>query len=608
MQDMTSIPERMDIPCSKKAIHILKEQYVLQECLGKGAMGDVYLALDNYLQRKVAIKATPKSISSLAKDAIAARILHKNIVTLHHYFEENGISYLVMEYVQGQNLFQIVKENGPISWEKARDILLQTIHALAYLHEQGIVHGDIKPGNILIAQDGTVKLCDFGLSHPDKDGISLGGTPLYRAKGIHGKASDIYAWGLTCYFILTGKSPQIPLDWGQVPRSVPQEVILFLQNAIHNPPKEAAILYRGLQRMQKQSFWKRIIPLLFCLFWAFILTTDTIKRWDYACIVRYCARPKNPCPIVLIDIESPKIEENKIHQLCQVLAILVQSRAKCIGFDIFFSDFGPFSIQNQANQNLSSLLHHSSSQVALLSRLIPKKETYILEKPSPLYQSLPTGFGNLQNTYGIIQKLPLYYDIGGGELELSFALRFVLQSMGKDFLRISGDQLHFTEPYQELALEEQGLWLTYPALDRRWKILTLTQALSLSPEDCQNFFSTNLVFIGLLHSQEAADNHATPLGFVKGMAIQASTVQQILSRHIWKPWPIWQSFLSVALLSFFIIFVSKKYFLATLILVLLGYTISLFITLFFFSSWLSVPPVFTLGIAMIPGFFFARKI
>lgn len=194
--------------------------YLLQE-LGRGGMGSVFLARDAQLNRLVALKVLnptfgqdAKFVEDLLREAKAAAALnHKNIVHLYSYGQENGQPYMVMELVDGIRLDECIDPETPqdeIGW---LDVLLQLCHGLADAERKGVIHGDIKPANILMDEQGNTKLSDFGIARVtgDHDDRILG-TPLYIApeKTKRQRAdsrSDQFSLGATFWHILSGYPP-----------------------------------------------------------------------------------------------------------------------------------------------------------------------------------------------------------------------------------------------------------------------------------------------------------------------------------------------------------------------------------------------------------------
>ena len=206
-------------------------QYKILDQIGAGGMGVVYLAEHQTLKRRVAIKVLP---SSRARDAealrrflrearVVAALDHPNIVRAHDANREGPVHFLVMEYVQGRTLDQIVRADGPISPAKAANYMYQAALGLNHAHETGLVHRDIKPSNLLLDTLGTLKILDYGLARY----FDSGNDQLTRdvgASGVIGTAdfiapeqalnssevdirADIYSLGMTFYTILAGETP-----------------------------------------------------------------------------------------------------------------------------------------------------------------------------------------------------------------------------------------------------------------------------------------------------------------------------------------------------------------------------------------------------------------
>lgn len=227
-----SVPERHIDPIRDALEKAIGFQYRIERQLGRGGMGAVYLAHELALDRDVAIKVLPPDLAStpelrerFTREArTAARLTHPNIVPLLTFGEVSGLMYFVMGYVAGESLASRLRQ-GPLDVESARALIVALCDALAYAHQQGVVHRDIKPDNILIESgSGTPRLTDFGIAKTmlsDSQMTTaqlttagqLVGTPDYmspeQAKGEPdiGTASDIYSLGVVGYEILSGRRP-----------------------------------------------------------------------------------------------------------------------------------------------------------------------------------------------------------------------------------------------------------------------------------------------------------------------------------------------------------------------------------------------------------------
>jgi eukaryotic-like serine/threonine-protein kinase len=192
--------------------------------LGVGGMATVYLAEDSSLGRKVALKVMADRYSDdgefverFRREAqAAARLNHPNIIAVYDRGEADGRPYIAMEYLQGRTLKQVIQAEGPLPPERAIAIAMQVLAGLRYAHEHGVVHRDVKPHNVLVGDDGRIKVTDFGIAHagdPQMTEVgSIVGTAQYlspeQARGrAVGPQTDIYSLGVVLYEMLAGRVP-----------------------------------------------------------------------------------------------------------------------------------------------------------------------------------------------------------------------------------------------------------------------------------------------------------------------------------------------------------------------------------------------------------------
>ena len=202
-------------------------RYRLEDRLGVGGMSTVQRAFDTRLERYVAVKllaehlaADQAFVARFRREALAAaRLVHPNVVQVYDFGSDDDShrNFIVMELVSGESCAEILRARGPIDAEEAVDILAQACRGLDYAHRNGVIHRDVKPGNLLVNQDGVVKLADFGIAKAvdDSDITKVGsvvGTAAYlspeQARGeAAGPPSDLYALGVVAYQLLGGRLP-----------------------------------------------------------------------------------------------------------------------------------------------------------------------------------------------------------------------------------------------------------------------------------------------------------------------------------------------------------------------------------------------------------------
>jgi serine/threonine protein kinase len=200
--------------------------YIVTDWLGQGGMGQVFVAMHQIMHRQVAIKVLPRSKSTPAAIAsfkreiqTQAKLDHRNLVRAYDAGHDGNVYFLVTEYVAGTDLRRLVRSQGRLTMAQTAAVISQAAQGLGYAHEQGLVHRDVKPGNLLVTPEGLVKVSDLGLAgflHEAADDPRTGkivGTADYLAPEIitqpqsFSPVSDIYALGCTLYYAVTGKVP-----------------------------------------------------------------------------------------------------------------------------------------------------------------------------------------------------------------------------------------------------------------------------------------------------------------------------------------------------------------------------------------------------------------
>jgi serine/threonine-protein kinase len=199
-------------------------RYRIARRLGQGGMARVFLAQDESLHRPVAVKVLadrhshdPHFIERFQREArSAARLNHPNIVQVYDHAQVDGVSYIVQEYVEGETLKELIRREAPLDARRAITIALQILAALRVAHQQGVIHRDVKPQNILVQPDSKVKVADFGIANAGESDMteagSIVGTAQYlapeQARGLPvGPPADLYAVGIVLYEMLSGRVP-----------------------------------------------------------------------------------------------------------------------------------------------------------------------------------------------------------------------------------------------------------------------------------------------------------------------------------------------------------------------------------------------------------------
>lgn len=203
----------------------INDRYEIIRSIGEGGMANVYLGYDTILDRNVAVKILRGDLSNdekfvrrFQREALSASSLaHPNIVEVYDVGEDNGLYYIVMEYIEGKTIKQLLKKRGSLTISEAIDIMLQLTDGMAHAHNSYIIHRDLKPQNVMIKDDGQIKITDFGIA------MALNSTQLTQTNSVMGSVhylppeqasgkgctakSDIYSMGIIFYELLSGSLP-----------------------------------------------------------------------------------------------------------------------------------------------------------------------------------------------------------------------------------------------------------------------------------------------------------------------------------------------------------------------------------------------------------------
>jgi serine/threonine-protein kinase len=205
---------------------VIAERYEVEELVGTGGMSSVYRARDRLLERFVALKVLhphygddDEYVERFRREARSvAQLSHPHIVTVIDRGEDDGQQFIVFEYVDGENLKQLLERTGPLPARRALELAVEIADALAFAHEHGLVHRDVKPQNVLLTPDGDVKVTDFGIARSldvehgvTQTGTVLGTSNYLSPEQASGKpttqATDVYSLGVVLYELLTGEVP-----------------------------------------------------------------------------------------------------------------------------------------------------------------------------------------------------------------------------------------------------------------------------------------------------------------------------------------------------------------------------------------------------------------
>ena len=229
--------------------YVLNNRYRVLAQIAGGGMAVVYKAHDTVLNRVVAVKVLRDTFAQdvdfrarFQREAqAAANLTHPNIVTVYDYGQDGPQSYIVMEYIEGRDLKTVIRGEGPLPLDRATDLMVQACAALGAAHRAGLVHCDVKPQNILVTNDGRVKVTDFGIARAMSASVpqnveTVWGTPHYfspeqAAGDPPTPASDVYSLGVVLYEMLAGR----------VPFDAPDHTALALQHMQDQPPPLTAL-------------------------------------------------------------------------------------------------------------------------------------------------------------------------------------------------------------------------------------------------------------------------------------------------------------------------------------------------------------------------------
>jgi serine/threonine protein kinase len=261
--------------------------YEVTAHLGQGGMGNVYRATDNMLGREVALKmlhpqltSQPLFLERFKKEArVLAQLLHPNIAVIYNFIEQGGNHFMVMEYVEGTTLDNMLKRYGALPTKVVVPIFIQALEGLQHAHRKNIFHRDIKPSNLMVTPDGTLKLMDFGIAKVAGEqkmtqvNKIVGTVEFMAPELIEGKqasiASDIYAMGATLYELISGKLPfegdtdfnlmqailkhkvRPPDKWNAL---VPKALVGIVMKALEKNPENRFPDARSFQQALMQAF------------------------------------------------------------------------------------------------------------------------------------------------------------------------------------------------------------------------------------------------------------------------------------------------------------------------------------------------------------------
>lgn len=287
METLHHIIDSREVSPGKSFLRRIGKYEILRE-LGRGAMGVVYLARDPSIGRLVAIKTITSAVVSdsdhldrFRREAQAAGGLHHpNIVTVYEMGTEDGVPYLVMEYLDGEGLDRLIERRTAIPFLEQFSYIVQLCRALQHAHENRVVHRDVKPANIVVKRDGTIRVVDFGIARlvdttRTQTGMMMGTISYMSPQQLNGQRadarSDIYATGVVAYEVIGGKRPfagenhaalivgilsRTPEPLAQIAPGCPPDLIAIIERAMH---KEDVQRYQsmGMMLAELELVWKQ---------------------------------------------------------------------------------------------------------------------------------------------------------------------------------------------------------------------------------------------------------------------------------------------------------------------------------------------------------------
>ena len=246
-------------------------RYEVERILGEGGMGVLYLARDPVLERHVALKLLRVDGELLRRRLMreaqsAARLQHPNIVTVYDVGDHDGQLYIAMEYIDGDTLGALIRDDVPFSPIRKLDIIDEVADGLGFAHQRGIIHRDIKPANLMMSRSGLVKVLDFGIarvSHRESgelDSPTLIGTPAYMApeqlEGADVDArSDIYAVGLVMYELFSGRRAFVGATTADILQQVLESQPIPIEHLVSGiDPALAKVIARAMARKPEDRY------------------------------------------------------------------------------------------------------------------------------------------------------------------------------------------------------------------------------------------------------------------------------------------------------------------------------------------------------------------